>query len=277
MNETGHSVTAGLVAGWAVFIGFLPKLLLFAVILVAGYFIARLLEKALDAILERVGFDRLVERGGIKSVLEKSNLDASSFISKLAFYGMMLFTLELAFGVFGPNPISDLLTRLIAYLPNIFYAAIILIIGSAVAAGLKRVLQATLGNLSYGRVLATGASAAVLAVAIFAALSELNIAPAIINGLFYAALFTIAGSLVISVGVGGIGPMRGVWERALNKVQGEAPKVRSEMAKMPEKIQGQPPMPQPASTANPSAQIVTPSGSPAHEEEQHESMPRFKT
>src|SRR4051812_10001124 len=277
MNETGHSVTAGLVAGWAVFMGFLPKLLLFAVILVAGYFIARLIEKALDAVLERVGFDRLVERGGVKRALEKSNLDASSFISKLAFYGLMLFTLELAFGVFGPNPISDLLTRLIAYLPNIFYAAIILIIGSAVAAGLKRVLEATLGNLSYGRVLATGASAAVLVVAIFAALSELNIAPAIINGLFYAALFTIAGSLVISVGVGGIGPMRGVWERALNKVQGEAPRVQAEMAKMPEKIQGQVPMAQPAPAANPTSGIVTPSGSPAHEEERHESVPRFKT
>jgi hypothetical protein len=277
MNETGHSVTAGLVAGWAVFMGFLPKLLLFAVILVAGYFLARLIEKALDAVLERVGFDRLVERGGVKRALEKSNLDASSFISKLAFYGMMLFTLELAFGVFGPNPISDLLTRLIAYLPNIFYAAIILIIGSAVAAGLKRVLEATLGNLSYGRVLATGASAAVLVVAIFAALSELHIAPAIINGLFYAALFSIAGSLVISVGVGGIGPMRGVWERALNKVQREAPKVQSEMAKMPEKVQGEPPMAQPASTANPASGIVTPNGVPVHEDEQHESVPRFKT
>jgi len=268
MNDTANSLSVGFTTGWAVLMAFLPKLLLFVVILVAGYFIGRLVEKVLDAVLERVGFDRLVERGGVKRALEKSNLDASSFISKLAFYGMMLFTLQLAFGVFGPNPISDLLTRLIAYLPNIFYAAVIVIVGSAVAAGVKRILEPALGNLSFGKALSTGASAAIMIVAIFAALSELHIAPAIINGLFYAALFVVAGSLVISVGVGGIGPMRTVWEGALNKVQGEAPRVRAELAKMP---------PQPQAPPNTPSPIVTPSGATAHEEEKHESVPRFKT
>ncbi|HUR45323.1 MAG TPA: hypothetical protein VMZ27_05530 [Candidatus Saccharimonadales bacterium] len=274
MNDTGNSITAGLATGWAVFMAFVPKLLLFAAILLVGYFVARLVEKLMDAVLERVGFDRLVERGGVKRALERSNMDASSFISKLAFYGLMLFALQLAFGVFGPNPISDLLTRLIAYLPNIFYAAVIVIIGSAVAAGVKRILQPTLGNLSFGKALATGASAAIMVVAVFAALSELNIAPAIINGLFYAGLFVIAGSLVISVGVGGIGPMRGVWEKALNKVQAEAPKVVSEMSANAPKV-----VPMPAQTTTPPAGtiITPPTPPPTHEEEKHESVPRFKT
>lgn len=277
MNDTGNAITSGLYTAWALFMAFLPKLLLFAVILVVGYFVAKLVERVLDAILERVGFDRVVERGGIKRALEKSNLDASSFVSKLAKYALILFTLQLAFGVFGPNPVSDLLTRLIAYLPNIFYATVIVIVGSAVAAGVKRILETTMANISFGSAVATGASAAILAVAIFAALAELNIAPAIINGLFYAALFVIAGSLVISVGVGGIHPMRRVWERALGRVEAEAPKVAQAAAGSPANPAPGPLVAQPVQPKPAAGPIITPPPAPVQEEESHHpNVPRFK-
>ena len=42
---------------------FLPKLAGFLVILVVGYFVAKLLMKVVDGVLERVGFDKAVERG----------------------------------------------------------------------------------------------------------------------------------------------------------------------------------------------------------------------
>ncbi|MDB6032661.1 MAG: helix repeat-containing protein [Verrucomicrobiales bacterium] len=277
MNDTGSTISAGLTTAWTLFMAFLPKLFLFAVILVVGYFVARLAEKVLDAILERVGFDRLVERGGVKRALEKSNLDASSFVSKLAKYAIILFTLQLAFGVFGPNPINDLLTRLISYLPNVFYAVIILIVGSAIATGVKRILETTMANVSFGRVLASGASAAVLVVAVFAALNELNIAPAIINGLFYAALFVIAGSLVISIGVGGIGPMRGVWERALGKVQAEVPKIAQAAASStPSVPAGSTIVAQPVQPKTTGPVMTTPQPPPHEEEPHHENVPRFK-
>jgi hypothetical protein len=280
MNDTGSTISAGLATAWTLFMAFLPKLLLCAVILIVGYFVARLAERVLDAILERVGFDRLVERGGVKRALEKSNLDASSFVSKLAKYAIMLFTLELAFGVFGPNPISDLLTRLIAYLPNVFYAGIILIVGSAIATGVKRILETTMANVSFGRIVANGGSAAVMVVAVFAALNELHIAPAIINGLFYAALFIIAGSLVISIGVGGIGPMRGVWERTLGRVQAEAPKIAQASASATpsasagSSIIAQPVQPKPAGPLMTSPQV--PPVPPHEDEPHHENVPRFK-
>jgi hypothetical protein len=278
MNDTGSTISSGLTTAWTLFMAFLPKLLLFAVILIVGYFLARVVERVLDAILERVGFDRLVEKGGVKKALDKSNLDASSFVSKLAKYAVILFTLQLAFGVFGPNPINDLLARLISYLPNVFYAAIILIVGSAVATGVKRILETTMANVSFGRFLANGASAAVLIVAIFAALNELNIAPAIINGLFYAALFVIAGSLVISIGVGGIGPMRAVWERALGKVQAEVPKVAQAISTSASAGSGSPAVAQPVQPKPAAGPTLTtpPPVSSNEDEPRHENVPRFK-
>ena len=106
--------------------------------------------------LERVGFDKAVERGGVKKALAKSQYDASSILAKLGFYVLMLFVLQLAFGIFGTNPVSDLITGVIAYLPNIFVAILILVVASAIAAAVKEIVEASLGGLSYGKALAVG-------------------------------------------------------------------------------------------------------------------------
>jgi hypothetical protein len=87
-----------------------------------------------------------------------------------------------------------------------------------------------MGGLSYGRMLATLASVSIIAIGIFAALSELQIATPIVNGLFYALLAIIAGSAIVAIGGSGIGPMRRVWERALSRVEEEGPRLRAQAA-----------------------------------------------
>lgn len=228
MNETTDSVISGAQLAWANVLAFLPKLGMFLIIFVAGYFIAKWIGKGVNAILERVGFDKLIERGGIKRILEKTKFDASDILGKIVFYTIFLLVLQLAFGVFGPNPISELLTRVIAFLPSLFVAILIVIIASAVATAVKEIIQVALGGLSYGKFLARAAAVAILVVGVFAALNQVGIAPAIVNGLFYAALAIIAGSTIVAVGGGGIQPMRAKWEQALKKVEEEAPKIRAE-------------------------------------------------
>ena len=206
---------------------FVPKLLLAAVIVVVGYLLAKLASRALSALLHKVGFDRVVERGGVKKALDRTQYDASTLLGRILFYAVCLIALQFAFGIFGPNPISDILTQIVSYLPNIFVAVLIVIIASAIAKAVKDITQATLGNLSYGRLLANLASGFIVAVGIFAALNQLNIAPAIVNGVFYALLAIIAGSAIVAIGGGGIVPMRSQWEKALGRVEREAPELSS--------------------------------------------------
>lgn len=232
------SFMAGVQHGWTVFMGILPKALIALAILVIGYFVAKLIARGIDAVLERIGFDRLVERGGIKRALERTNLDASDIVAKVVFYTLVLFVLQLAFSAFGPNPVSLLLTSVIAYLPNIFVAMIIVVVSAAIASGVKQLVNVAAGTLPYGRTLANVASAAVLIIGVFAALDQLGIAPAVVNGLFFAMLAIIVGSAIIAIGGGGIQPMRSVWERVLGKVEREAPRVKEEVAKAPGRVEG---------------------------------------
>lgn len=223
------SFRQGLEDAWARIAVFIPKFLGFLLILVIGYFVAKWIGTAFDKVLERVGFDRAVERGGVKRALARTKYDASDLVGKLVFYVLFLFVLQLAFGVFGPNPITDLIEGVISYLPNVVVAILIIVIASAIAAAVREVTDAALGNLSYGRILANIAGGAILTVGIFAAISQLEIAPDIINALFYAILVLVVGILVVAVGGGGIQAMRERWERGLQKLDEEMPKARQEL------------------------------------------------
>ena len=207
---------------------FLPKLVGFLLILIIGYFIAKALQKIINKVLEKVGFDNAVERGGIKKALARSQYDASDILAKIVFYAVMLFVLSTAFGVFGQNPISDYLSAIISYLPKVFVAILILVIASAVAAGVKLLVQSALGGLSYGKVLANIASTVIIALGVIAALNQLQIAQNVVNAVLYASLAAIVGIAVVAIGGGGIAPMRQRWETTLARVEAEAPNAARE-------------------------------------------------
>lgn len=221
---------------WNDVVSFLPDLLAFLVVLLIGYIIAKVIAKAIDKVLEKVGFDKAVQRGGVAKAMSKSNYDASDLVSKIAFYGLFLIVLQAAFAVFGENPVSDLLNDVIAYLPNVIAAIVIIVVAAAIAAAVREIVRASIGGLSYGPALATAAGVAILAVGVFAALTQLQIAPAIVTGLFYAILASIVGVTVVAVGGGGIKPMQSAWERTVNKVQEETPKMQQQASGTKERL-----------------------------------------
>jgi len=212
---------------------FLPKLVVFLIILIVGYIIAKAISKILAKVLQRVGFDSLVERGGVKEALAKPKYAAAGILGQIVFYAIMLFVLSTAFGVFGTNPISGYLAAIIAYLPKVFVAILIVIIAAAVAAGVKALVENTLGGLSYGAMLANVASVVVLALGLIAALDQLGIAKNVVNAVLYAALAVVVGVVVVAVGGGGIKPMQTRWEKTLEKYDEEKPKVRSQVRQAP--------------------------------------------
>jgi len=224
---------AFLTTGLALVVAFVPKLLLALVILVVGLIVARVLSKALDKLLERVGFDRLVERGGVAKALSGSKLDASDVIAKIVYYTLVLFVLQFAFGVFGPNPVSSLLATIIAFLPKVVVAIIIVIVAAAIAAAAKTLIQGTLGGLSYGRLLANLASIFVVFLGVVAALNQVDIAVTVTTPILVAILATVGGVIVVGVGGGLIKPMQARWEGYLGRLEDEGPRMRQQAAQAP--------------------------------------------
>lgn len=204
---------------------FLPKAAAFVAILLAGWLIAKLARRVVAALLVRVGFDRAVERGGVRAALARSGHDASDIVARLAYYGILLTAAQIAFGIWGTNPVSGLLTTVIAWLPRAFVAIVIVVVAAAVARAAEDVIGGALGGLSYGRLAAGAANVIILGLGVIAALDQVGVATAVTTPVLIAVLATVGGVIVVGVGGGLIRPMQDRWASWLDRAQQEAPLI----------------------------------------------------
>lgn len=205
-----------------------PQILLFLVILLVGYFVAKALQRLTDTVLERMGFDRLVERGGVRRAMSRTGYDASDIAARLVYFAVLLFTLQLAFGVFGDNPVSDLLQGIVAWLPQAFVGIVIIVVASYLAGVVRDLVRGSLGGTSYGSVVATVVYSFILGVGIIAALTQIGVAVAVTGPILWAVLFALSGIAIVGVGGGLIRPMQGRWERWLNSASQEMVDLRAQ-------------------------------------------------
>ncbi|WP_330185086.1 hypothetical protein OHB26_16750 [Nocardia sp. NBC_01503] len=216
----------GLSDAWSSVATFVPKFAGFLAILIIGWLVAKIVARLVTRILHQVGFDRLVERGGIKDMLAHSNYDAVGIIAKLAYYAILLITLQLGFGVFGPNPISNMLDGIVSWLPRLAVAIVIVCIAGAIAGVVKDMIANMLSGLSYGRMMGRIAAVFIWGVGIIAALNQIGVATSVTMPILITVLAVIGGVLVVGVGGGLIKPMQQRWEGWLDTIEGEMPEVK---------------------------------------------------
>jgi hypothetical protein len=204
-----------------------PKLVVFLIILVIGWVIARLLRKLVDIALEKVGFDRMVERGLIGDTLRRSEYDASSLVAALVYYAILLITLQMAFGVFGPNPVSALLASVVSWLPRAIVAVILIVVASAIAKVVKDLVVTALGRLAYARLIGDIVAIFIMALGVIAALNQMGIATTVTEPVLITVLATVGAVIAIGVGGGMIRPMQARWERILSAAENETGRVRA--------------------------------------------------
>ena len=208
---------------------FIPRLIGFLLILLIGYFIAKTIAKIVDKVLERVGFDQAVEKGPIKQALSKSQYDASDIVSKLVFYAIFIPVLSAAIGQLGIDALTRPMEQFIALIPKIIVAIVLVVVGGVVAGAVKKLIENSLGGLSYGKFLADGVGILVLLVFLKAALDQVGIATSVTGPLLIAILAAAAGVVIVGVGGGLIKPMQHRLEEALNKASDEARNAKAQV------------------------------------------------
>jgi hypothetical protein len=199
----------------------IPKIGVFLLILVIGWIVAKALARLVDMVLRRVKFDRFVERGVVGQALARSGTDATALIARIVYYALLLVTLQMAFGVWGPNPISAMLNAVVAWLPKAVVAIIIIVIASAIARVVKDLVAGAIGGLSYGPFLASAAAVIIIALGAIAAVNQVGIAFSVTEPILLTFLFTAGAVVAIGVGGGLIKPMQERWERMLSAAEHE--------------------------------------------------------
>jgi hypothetical protein len=218
--------TGGLDDAWTSIAAFVPKLLVFLVILLIGWLVAKAVSKGLELLMDKLGFGRLLARAGIDRWTGDSQIDVGTVIVKLVYYFILLIALQLALSAFGDqNPVSQIVNDIVAWLPRAF-VAIVIIVAAAVANAVKDVMGAALSGLSYGRLLTRIVGIFIIALGVIAALNQVGIGLSVTLPVLIAVLATVGGILVVGVGGGLIGPMRQRWEGWLGQLESDTRSFR---------------------------------------------------
>jgi Conserved TM helix len=225
MTVLAVSFQDGIAGAWNDIAALAVRLAAAALVLLLGLLVAKVLTRATGKTLERTGFNRAVDRGGVRRFLAHSRYEPAQVLAKLVYWVVVLCALQLALGVFGPNPVSDLLSGVVGYLPRAFVAIVVLVAAVALGRFVRDILRGVLRLTPFGHQLAAAAGIAIVAAGCFIALEQLAIAPAIVTGLWYAALAALVGSAVVAFGVGGIPVARRYIERAANDLDGRIAKL----------------------------------------------------
>lgn len=116
-------------------LAWLPSLLGALLLVLLGWVVASLVQLVLAGLLRRLRLDRLAERAGIVQLLDNAGLDpsASNLIARIVYWLVLLVFLLAAVESLGLAGVAAAINGLVAYLPNVLAAALILLLGSLIA------------------------------------------------------------------------------------------------------------------------------------------------
>lgn len=214
------SFSEGIEDAWNDVATFVPKLVFALAILLVGWFIARIIRKVVHRVLTKVNFDSMVDRSGLGSYIERAGwADSGLLLAKIVYFGVMIVVLQLAIGAFGDNAVQDVLNDLLAFIPKVFVALIIVVLTGAVANAVRGFVSGAVSHLSYGGFVTQGVVAAIWIIGGFAALDQIQIAEDIVDTLFTTVVASLGAILVIKFGVGGIWAARDrFWPAVYDKI-----------------------------------------------------------
>src|ERR671920_550064 len=207
------------------FFSYLPQLIGAIVILIVGYVVARALQAIVGRVLQGIGFDRWMERGGIKQFFDRAETNQTpvSILGALVFWFVFIIAITMAADALGIPQVSAVLAELIAYIPSVIAAVLILILAALLANFLAGIIRGATGS----DILATVARVAIIVYAVFAALTQLGIAVQLTANTLLIVLGGVALAAALAFGFGAQNVARDIVERAYERRRDE---VRGEPA-----------------------------------------------
>lgn len=199
------SFSQGIEDAWSDVATFVPKLIGALAILLVGWFIAKAIRRIVHRVLTRAGFDGLVDRSGLGGYVERAGYpDSGLLLAKIVYFAIMIVVLQLAIGAFGDTAVQDVLNDLLAFIPKLFVALIIVVLTGAVANAVKGFVAPAVAHLDYGNVITQAVTIAIWVIGGFAALDQVQVAQDIVDTLFTTIMASLGAIIVIKFGVGGI-------------------------------------------------------------------------
>ena len=225
--ELGDSVQQGLDS----FFNFLPNLIAFAVILVVGFLIARVLGDIASKVLEKLGIDTALHDSDAGRYVERVSPGAkpSNGVGRAVFWLAMVFVVAVAIGALKIPAVTGFMNEVLAYMPNVIAAIVIFVVAAAIAGAAGTAVTKLMGDTATGKLVAAVVPTLVLVIGLFMVLNQLKIAEEIVTITFAALLGSLGLGMALAFGLGGRDVAGRLLDEAYRKGQEERGRIRRDM------------------------------------------------
>jgi len=180
----------------------IPNIIGAFIVLLVGWIISKLISKGLQSVFRSLKIDHLGEKINETDFAHKANFNVnlSTFLSKLAYYVLMLIFLMAATEVLGMSVVSNMVSDLIGYLPRLLSALVLFVLGIYLAEFVKNIVLATCNALgiSSAKIIANFVFYLIFLTLTISALAQASIETALITS----NLTVILGGVILAFAIG---------------------------------------------------------------------------
>jgi len=191
---------------WTSFLGLLPSIIGAIVVFAVGLILAFWAKRLVVELAKLVRLDKLSKSAGIDSYLSKAGVKLSftGLLGTIAEWLVILVFFLAVVDILGLTAVSQVLIRVLGYIPNVLAAALIFAAGYIVAGLAGSVVRGALSSIDHEIAKPIGRLSrwVVLLVAFFAAVDQLQIARGLISTFFQGLTYTLVLVVGLSVGLG---------------------------------------------------------------------------
>ncbi len=186
---------------------FMPKLIGVVLVLVIGWFVAKLLTLIVVRGLKLVNFNVITEKAGLDGFLRQGGMRKSTIdiLGILVYWLVILITLLAAFNTLGLTVVSDLFSKITLFVPHVIVAVLILAIGLYFARFVSDAVTAYGKNVGMQDAVFVGRVAyyAITVFVILISLDQVQVGGEIIRFTYYILMAGTVLALAIAFGLGG--------------------------------------------------------------------------
>lgn len=186
---------------------FLPRLALAVAVLIGGWLVAKVARFAVARSLRAINFPVLTERAGIDGFLQQGGLrsDTTAIFAALVYWLVVLAALVIAFNSVGLTYITDLLGKVVLFVPKVIVALLIVTFGAYFARFVANAVIAYCKNVGIqdAALLGSMAQYAIMAFVVLIALDQVDVGGEIVRESFLVMLAGVVFALALAFGLGG--------------------------------------------------------------------------
>src|SRR3989344_4723386 len=201
-GNIGDTLFSSLNRSFASAIGYIPNLLAGIVILLIGVILGSIVKRIVLEIFSALNIESYLKKYGIPEA--KREFQWSNLLAEIARWFIIILFLIPTADVLGLPQITTLLNTFLLYLPNVFVAAILLLVGFALSRIAHDVVLASTRDFAAdgSQAIASIVRWAILVFIMLAALNQLGVAIDLIRILFtgFVAMLALAGGIAFGLG-----------------------------------------------------------------------------